>query len=74
MSRDAENHMITYWMEDKGIEDCFETYYPNLVKTDPILSVAFNQYMAAKFTIEQRAKQIKEEADLAEFLANQDPL
>jgi hypothetical protein len=59
---DQPLHMLGYWLEKRGITETLTSYAPYLAKTDPIIGPAWIAYQQAKWIIEQRVKQITEQA------------
>lgn len=46
-AKDEPLHMLAYWLEDKGIEECFKEYYPNLAQT-PIIRPQLEMYLSSR--------------------------
>jgi hypothetical protein len=59
---DSQLSMLSYWVEDKGIETAFTDYYPNLAQSDPVIREALFHRRAAEAVLEKRIKEITDQA------------
>lgn len=60
---DADRHMLSYWIKEKGIEEAFKTYYPELARTDPIINQALAAKALAEKALMARVEELEEEAE-----------
>lgn len=53
-SKDDKFFMYSYWEEKKGIHRAMEEYYPNTLKSDEVLRLAYTQLCLAEKAIASR--------------------
>lgn len=59
---DCDLSSLSYWIEDKGINEAFAEYYPNLAQSDPILREALASRKFHTAVIKLRTKQLEQQA------------
>lgn len=59
---DQEHHMIRYWINKKGIEEAFRTYYPDLARRDPVIHQALTMRELAEKALMARVDELEAEA------------
>ncbi len=57
------DNMWTYWRDKYGIEIALKEYYPDILKSDPVLSFATAQLKTAELAINARMEELRVESD-----------
>jgi hypothetical protein len=57
------DQMWTYWRDKYGIEIALKEYYPEILKSDPVLSFAMAQLETAELAINARMAELSKEVD-----------
>lgn len=66
-SKDDKFFMYRYWEEKKGIHRALEEYYPNTLKADEVLRLAYTQLRLAEKAIASRMAELEVEEPDDEF-------
>ena len=56
-----QNHMLSYWIKDKGIDTAFNDYYPHLLKQDKEIKDWYAGYKMFKNLLLQKAEEMEGE-------------
>lgn len=65
MTRETDEglRMWTYWRDKKGMEEALTEYYPNLLRTNPLLTTALQIIKGQEALINETLKSINYEDD-----------
>lgn len=63
----TELHMWTYWRDKYGPAEALEEYFPELLKSDPILKAAHAQFIVGKQALESRMAELVQQAQDKEY-------
>jgi hypothetical protein len=60
-AKDEPLHMLMYWFEKVGVEECFSTYYPNLAQK-PVIRPQLEMYLSSSRALTLICKGLADEA------------
>lgn len=60
-------HMWSYWRDKKGLVEALEDYYPDLLRSDPLLYTAYTQLKMSMAFIDARMSTLEREAEEEEY-------
>ena len=63
---DQPHHMWSYWKDKHGTLAALKDYYPNLIKSNPLLAHAVAQMETAELVIKTTMSKLQEEDDSAD--------
>ena len=60
---DCAPHMIRYWIQEKGLDEAFKSYYPDLAKRDHIINQALAMREMAEKALLARVDELEAAAE-----------